>query len=92
MAYADPSELEKTEYIAGDVGNLVTRLREARDAARMRAVNSDQALRDSVICSFDFMEHTVASQIELLCSRLSEAADALDRQIAPLPFKDIEHG
>lgn len=71
-------DAEPTPYIPGDLLNLITRLRETRDAARFRAMQSPASLRDQVIWERDPDEWTVAAQIEVLCSRLSEAAEALE--------------
>jgi len=67
-----------TPYVEGDMANLVVRLRETRDAARARNAQAPRWLRAEPFGE----DWTVAAQVEVLCSRLTEAADALERHLA----------
>lgn len=69
------------EYIADNTLNLIARLRHERDAARFRMTQAS-VLRDVVIFARDPDEWTVGVQIEILCSRLSEAIEALEQRVS----------
>jgi hypothetical protein len=70
-----------TPYVKGDTANLIVRLREARDEARVRLSQTQEwiAYQRFGAPSETDADWTVAAQVEVLCSRLSEAADALER-------------
>lgn len=75
-------------YVAGSIPNLVARLREARDGARIRNRHAPNALRDAVLWDGDPVEWNVAGQIEVLCSRLTEAIDLIEQQLIELAPTD----
>lgn len=77
MANAD--QKNKVDYIEGDVTNLIERCNLQIKLARLRSDGASAALRDAVLDRSDPEEWTVAAQIEVLCSRLGEAANEIGR-------------
>lgn len=69
------------EFMADNTLNLIARLHHERDAARFRMTRTG-VLRDVVIFERDPDEFTVAVQIEILCSHLSEAIEALEQHVS----------